>query len=474
MAGKNHNGHLSTPAESGRREAFEELRRHLDGGVARDDQREIGGLIAEALENGLTLGDCIGSVGETADYLISETFEALRAGEIDATEAERFLQSELSSVTTELQRGVDAAGHVPSPESNQASAIEQLGIRELVDVIPVPTFVIDDAHTVIAYNQGTARLLGIECGEEIGSDCRGMVARAIYTDGRREMALADKVVEAPRRADEMYDVDRVDDDRLYTDRIVYEDTSTMLNRRGEEIPIAFIATPIFDDDGLVGVLELFEQREAGLERFPGLAGVISHDIRNPLGVLNTYVELSEGDINEEHYESIQRNLDRIENIIDDVMTFSQQADSDQELQVFDLERTARDVWRTVETGEATFVTRSVTVEADQPMVERLLENLFENAIEHGSSSTQSETAAVDVTVRLGPLADGFYVEDTGSGIPAEDRGTIFQHGYSTESTGTGFGLSIVHKIAERHGWSIAATDSEEGGARFEITGVDGT
>jgi len=45
-------------------------------------------------------------------------------------------------------------------------------------------------------------------------------------------------------------------------------------------------------------------------------------------------------------------------------------------------------------------------------------------------------------------------------------------GYSTSEEGTGFGLGIVTQIVEAHGWEIAVTESEQGGARFEFTGVE--
>lgn len=43
---------------------------------------------------------------------------------------------------------------------------------------------------------------------------------------------------------------------------------------------------------------------------------------------------------------------------------------------------------------------------------------------------------------------------------------------STSDNGTGFGLRIVKQIVNAHGWDITITDSEDGGARFEITGVE--
>jgi signal transduction histidine kinase len=49
---------------------------------------------------------------------------------------------------------------------------------------------------------------------------------------------------------------------------------------------------------------------------------------------------------------------------------------------------------------------------------------------------------------------------------------VFDRGYTTSEDGTGFGLSIVEEIVDAHGWDIAVAESEDGGARFEITGID--
>jgi signal transduction histidine kinase len=49
---------------------------------------------------------------------------------------------------------------------------------------------------------------------------------------------------------------------------------------------------------------------------------------------------------------------------------------------------------------------------------------------------------------------------------------VFEQGYSTADDGTGFGLSIVREIVEAHGWEITVTEGANGGARFEIAGVD--
>jgi signal transduction histidine kinase len=105
----------------------------------------------------------------------------------------------------------------------------------------------------------------------------------------------------------------------------------------------------------------------------------------------------------------------------------------------------------------------MTVEADASRLTQLLENLYRNAIEHSDET---------VTVSVGPVDDGFYVADSGPGISEAERSGIFEAGYTIRDEGTGFGLRIVEQIATAHGWEIAVSESESGGARFEFTAVE--
>ena len=107
--------------------------------------------------------------------------------------------------------------------------------------------------------------------------------------------------------------------------------------------------------------------------------------------------------------------------------------------------------------------RVPTVMADADRLVQMFENLLRNSADHGGEA---------VTVRIGPLDDGFYVEDDGPGIPEADRERVFEHGYTTREDGTGYGLSVVRSIVGAHGWGVEVVESEDGGARFEITGLE--
>jgi signal transduction histidine kinase len=106
----------------------------------------------------------------------------------------------------------------------------------------------------------------------------------------------------------------------------------------------------------------------------------------------------------------------------------------------------------------------LTFAVDPDRLQQLFENLFRNAIEHGGD---------DVTIRVGAIENnGFYVEDDGPGIPEEKREDVFDSGFTTNRDGTGFGLAIVKEIVEAHGWTVSVADSDEGGARFEVTDIE--
>ena len=223
------------------------------------------------------------------------------------------------------------------------------------------------------------------------------------------------------------------------------------------------------------------------ERLEQFTSFVSHDLKNPLNVADLRLELAMEDCDSEHLRDVAVALDRMETLTDDLLTLAKAGQHVDDVESIHLATLARTCWQTVQTADADLVVDAdLTVLADRTRLQQLLENLIRNAVEHGSTSPRShapedavehgtsdaEEGESDVTVTIGALAGGFYVSDNGRGIPEADRDSIFEHGYSTADGGTGFGLAIVADIVEAHDWSIMVTDSDAGGARFEITGVE--
>ncbi|GKZ15922.1 PAS domain S-box protein [Haladaptatus sp. T7] len=196
------------------------------------------------------------------------------------------------------------------------------------------------------------------------------------------------------------------------------------------------------------------------ERLEEFASVISHDLRNPLNVAQGHLELAKERGEDRHFEKSESALDRMESLIADLLTLARQGQVVSETEPVELPTIVRQAWSNVETGDRTLIVDTLgTVDADPGRLQELFENLFRNAVEHAGDET---------TVRVGELADGFYVEDDGPGIPPEERDAVFEHGHTTAKSGSGLGLSIVKGIANAHGWSISVSDGSDGGARFRI------
>ncbi|WP_418284305.1 histidine kinase N-terminal 7TM domain-containing protein [Halorubrum sp. DTA46] len=215
------------------------------------------------------------------------------------------------------------------------------------------------------------------------------------------------------------------------------------------------------------VTELETQRrelERQNERLDAFASVVSHDLRNPISVIDGYADLARQTGDPEHLDVIQDTAARMNDFLEDLLRLSQQGDTvtePRELSLAALVGEVRDSAGDERSDVA--VAADVTVTADRERLRQALDNLFRNARDHADGP---------VSVTVGPLPGGFYVEDDGSGIPEADRDAVFDVGFTTRSDGTGLGLAIVRDIVEAHGWSIAATEGSTGGARFEVTGVN--
>lgn len=205
--------------------------------------------------------------------------------------------------------------------------------------------------------------------------------------------------------------------------------------------------------------------EAKNQRLEEFTGIVSHDLRNPLNVAQSRTELLDQECDSEHLAPLARSLDRMEKLVSDTLTLARQGKVVAKPEPVEVNSLVRECWRTVSTGEASVeVIDDPVLEGDRDRLRDVFENLFQNAVEHGGSAT---------TVRVGRFdEDGLYVEDTGPGIPVEDRERVFERGETSETNGTGFGLAIVRRIAEAHGWDVRVTAGADGGARFEFTGVD--
>jgi signal transduction histidine kinase len=212
--------------------------------------------------------------------------------------------------------------------------------------------------------------------------------------------------------------------------------------------------------------ERVRELETRNERLETFASVVSHDLRNPIEIAETYTDAARSSPDDEHFDRVEKALDRMRTLIDDVLQLAREGEVVGDTERVTLAAAVRDAWETVESPDADLDNQAgtATLQADPSRLQQLLENLFRNAVEH---------AGPEVTLTVGAIdEDRWYVADDGPGIPEEDRDEVFEPGFTTSTEGTGLGLSIVHRIAEAHGWDIHVEEGSSGGTRFVISDVD--
>jgi PAS domain S-box-containing protein len=272
-----------------------------------------------------------------------------------------------------------------------------------------------------------------------------------------------------------FDADRFDDYWASFEDGKTRTTETVHEYESRSVPVSTVTTRkrIAGDPynfGTIRDISELRERERELqeqnERLEAFTGVVSHDLRNPLNVAKGYLELLQEDIDRDELALIESSLDRMELLIDDLLRLARGGNTIDEPEPVSLTAVAAAARNIVEMGDATVTMESdLRFRADESRLQQLLENLLRNSVEHGPE---------DVTMTVGALDDGagFYVTDDGPGIPPEERESVFSPTTSDSSDGSGLGLAIVNEIVEAHGWDISVTESSEGGARFEVTGVE--
>jgi PAS domain S-box-containing protein len=324
----------------------------------------------------------------------------------------------------------------------------------IVRTIPDEVYALDaEGHlvTIIPPTDAEETTTGYEPAELVGEHVSAIMDEDDIATGQRKIQ---KLIEDDERRKVSFEMETI-------------------TRDGERIPNEnhIALRPMEDGEfrGTVGVLrditerkrrerELQRQNER-LERF---VGVVSHDLRNPLNVAQNRLELAERECDSDHLEQVAQSHERMATLIDDLLTLARTGERATDVGAVDLRAAAEACRDAVDETASVRVETNRTVLADEGRLKRLLENLYRNAIEH---------AGPDVTVTVGDVPGGFFVEDDGPGIPEDERDAVFESGFSTAEDGTGFGLSIVEEIAEAHDWSISVAESDAGGARFEFTGV---
>ncbi|WP_257299656.1 GAF domain-containing sensor histidine kinase [Haloarchaeobius sp. FL176] len=207
----------------------------------------------------------------------------------------------------------------------------------------------------------------------------------------------------------------------------------------------------------------YRSLDAQNERLNEFAGVLAHDLRNPLAGAQGYAELAAETASgpeAEYLEVVLESLERMDALITETLSLARDGVDVGERESVQLSAVARTAWDTIDPEAASLdIANDRTLRADTSRLRQLFENLFRNVDEH---------CGPDVTVRVEGIEDGFVVEDSGPGLPPDIADSLFGGEYGTDRRG--LGLLIIERVVSGHGWrgSVQATND---GTRFVFTGV---
>ncbi|SDR32401.1 sensor histidine kinase [Natronobacterium texcoconense] len=225
----------------------------------------------------------------------------------------------------------------------------------------------------------------------------------------------------------------------------------------------YVAVAHFDITERYEYQRRLEQSNEQLEQF---AYAVSHDLREPLRMVTSYLQLLEqqyGDeLDEDADEFIEFAVDgaeRMEKMIEGILTYSRIDTQDNGLGSVDLEAVIDDVLQDldvrIEETDAEITTESLpTVQGDASQLRQLFQNLLSNAIEYSGEGVPR------VTISATREDDEWMVSvsDEGIGIDASDTDRVFEvfqrlHSHE-EHEGTGIGLALCKRIVDKHGGDI--------------------
>jgi signal transduction histidine kinase/PAS domain-containing protein len=227
--------------------------------------------------------------------------------------------------------------------------------------------------------------------------------------------------------------------------------------------------------------ELAEERAKQLkdaERLSAIgatAGMVGHDIRNPLQAITSDLYLARMDIdslpNEEVKRGIEETLGHIEEnivyinkIVADLQDFARPLNPKKEK--VDLKATINDALTMVTVPPTVKITVDTPehlqhLTADSTMIKRILVNLAQNAVQ-----AMPKGGNIMITAASNRREIQVTIQDNGQGIPKEVQPKLFTPLMTTKAKGQGFGLAVVKRMTEAMGGTVTFETAEGKGTKF--------
>ena len=357
----------------------------------------------------------------------------------------------------------------------------EMHLQSILDTVPDATVAIATDGTITTFNRAATQQFGYDPGEVIGrnvsmlmpepyrSQHDGYMSRYLRT-GEARIIGKDRVVVGQRKDGSTFPMSLAVGETKAGERSFFTGFIQDLTERQENAALLESANS-----------EL--ARLARLNELGEMASTLAHELNQPLSAIANYAQ---GGV---------LLLDRVDETYANKLRGALAEVSKQSLRAGDIIRHLRefvtrgetekgpeDIKRLVEEAaglalvgsrehgvrvDFRFAGDTGLVTVDRVQIQQVLTNLMRNAIEAMRESPVREllvetTAAGDGMVRI-------EVSDTGTGIPDEVAGRLFQPFVTSKAGGMGIGLSISKRIVEAHGGGISAARNSNGGTTFTFT-----
>jgi len=341
----------------------------------------------------------------------------------------------------------------------------EIKYRTLIETAPDAIFLVGmESGRVLEINERAAELLG-------------------YT----ESELLDKPIEQLHPAE---DVERylekfnqtVDRESIQFSKFDDGSQIYLVAKDGRQIPVDICAKVVEGATGpvLFGVArditdmkQYQAETEQLAEELTVVNRVIRHDIRNDMAIIIGWLKQLKSKLGKQHRETIDMLLTRSESVIeltdtvkDYVDTITGDADPELEAvrvdEIVEQEAAAtQQAYDQVRITVSEMPSRPVLANS---MLSSIFRNLFHNAVQHNDKAVP--TIHVTSEERDGTIV--IHVADNGTGIPDEHKSAVFEQGEKLDSSGTGIGLFLIHKLTETYGGAVRIADNDPEGTIMSI------
>jgi PAS domain S-box-containing protein len=363
-------------------------------------------------------------------------------------------------------------------------------LRTVMDAMPDQVFVTNRQGRYMIDNISHRRFLGAKKAREV----EGKTSSDFFP---------------PAIADEMKKDDRM---IMETGQPVLNQEDLVIRSNDDVLWISTTRVPLLDVEGncigLVGVRSDISVRKEAEERLrlaaeqlrrsnlelQDFASIASHDLQEPLRKIQAFGDRLQtkcapglGDTGRDYLARMQDAAHRMQILLHDLLTLSRVTSKARPFEPVDLKKIAQGVVSDLEvrieqTGAVVEIGRIPTIDADPGQMRQLLQNLLSNALKFQSPGVKPvislSAKVLDNAESLPGAMPGepicqVVVQDNGIGFHEQFNERIFQvfqrlHSRS-EYEGTGIGLAVCRKIADRHGGTIAAKSAEGQGSTFIVT-----